>query len=470
MMSDTPNEVKLDQKKSGKLKLDKRDWKEWIILLVVLAGTLIGSLVGGLSDHYISRHDHTIIANITPAQLADCPDTTAAKIDSVETEPVAKDPTKKNPCEDWTNCELNGVIMQKREPVMSARVWVVIEDRKGNRFAKSDLTDKRGEFHLESIYPYDFAEGTESVMIYSSKKKWLGAGHGSGKYNYLKRSHNRNNTIDMGWLGFIFLPVVFLCSLVVCFMPTYYRFRYKSSLFLAIVLSLSMIAVIAVSLGYIKGEDNKEEVVTMGFGTVFQGQYAEKENSEWMFSFTTPPKEAYKGNPIKGFGVPLWVMLISVIGAGLYTISIVVWEISHRPRFYYLEQNYPKDLDPEELAAATEEEQVALKAKLKENRALFMGDRKIFRDRMRTIMTHQFYIIFAPLGSIFVYQILVASESANQDTMVAVVALGSGLSLSALLKAGIERSQKLFEGKAAALTASTDQPAAGGDKVEPPKG
>jgi hypothetical protein len=55
------------------------------------------------------------------------------------------------------------------------------------------------------------------------------------------------------------------------------------------------------------------------------------------------------------------------------------------------------------------------------------------RRRLKAIVQHQFYILFAPVGAIFVYQILVVGSAAAASLTVALAALGAGASLSALL-------------------------------------
>ena len=92
--------------------------------------------------------------------------------------------------------------------------------------------------------------------------------------------------------------------------------------------------------------------------------------------------------PVRGFGAPLWVLLLAVLGVGLRTMSIIVNEISHEPDFH----------DPQAV-----------------------------RARIELMVRHQFFMLFAPLGAIFVYQFLVMAESASQPSTVALVSLGAGL-------------------------------------------
>jgi hypothetical protein len=94
------------------------------------------------------------------------------------------------------------------------------------------------------------------------------------------------------------------------------------------------------------------------------------------------------------------------MGAGILTVSLIVGEIG----------NPPGD-DPAEI-----------------------------RRRVQKVVRHQFFILFAPVGAIFVYQLLVVAQAAGNDVTVAIAALGSGIALNSLLNAAIRRATSVIEG------------------------
>jgi hypothetical protein len=97
--------------------------------------------------------------------------------------------------------------------------------------------------------------------------------------------------------------------------------------------------------------------------------------------------------PTKGFGAPLWVLLLSVLGAGVYTINLVVDIVGKRQLF-----------DGEEA-----------------------------RPVLKDMVQHQVFTLVAPLTAIFIYQSMVAIDLAENALPVALAALASGLALNSLL-------------------------------------
>ena len=95
-----------------------------------------------------------------------------------------------------------------------------------------------------------------------------------------------------------------------------------------------------------------------------------------------------------GFGAPLWLLLLAVVGSAVFTIKLVV---------------------------------DSLKTPI-----TFDADR--VRERMAEILRHEVYILFAPLGAIFVYQLLVAAGSASEPITVGLAGLASGIALNNVLE------------------------------------
>jgi hypothetical protein len=244
------------------------------------------------------------------------------------------------------------------------------------------------------------------------------------------------------------------------------RFQYYISVFSAVALTTAMIVLIAISLKNINtrggelGGGRRNVVLSMGFAHVFKGTYVRGVDPEWLFSFTTyrvkpqkvgdddvdaatvvsPAAQAAPVAPsdggtspavpagkavivpkpasepaekaasteeptIQGLGAPLWVLLMSVLGAAVLTISMVVSWVR----------------DP-----------------------LDFSDEKGLRQRLENIVRHQFYVIFAPIGSVFVYQALIVSQAASQPLAVGIAAFGSGMALNRLLDVALDAATKYW--------------------------
>jgi len=66
-------------------------------------------------------------------------------------------------------------------------------------------------------------------------------------------------------------------------------------------------------------------------------------------------------------------------------------------------------------------------------------------DRIKVMLEHQFYMMFAPLGAVFVYQLLVLAEAAGSPVTVAIAAMGSGASLNKLLQVAVQRAGEALD-------------------------
>ena len=63
------------------------------------------------------------------------------------------------------------------------------------------------------------------------------------------------------------------------------------------------------------------EILSLGFASIYHGRYVEGDEHEWLLSLTSPLFEAAAAEGddpdrvSRGFGAPLWVILVSVLGA-----------------------------------------------------------------------------------------------------------------------------------------------------------
>jgi hypothetical protein len=105
------------------------------------------------------------------------------------------------------------------------------------------------------------------------------------------------------------------------------------------------------------------------------------------------------------------VLLVSVIGAGVITVALIVEEITKMQGIITLG---PDDRPGE------------------------------IRKHAQVLIQHQFFILIAPLTAICVYQTMVVGSAASSTFTVGLAALGAGPSLSALLTKAGAAAGKLF--------------------------
>ncbi len=125
----------------------------------------------------------------------------------------------------------------------------------------------------------------------------------------------------------------------------------------------------------------------MGFASLFRGRYTGDVDKEWLISLTAAPATS---GPAPGQAAPV---------------------TNARPRG---SATFPASTKPERDAVKAREEK---------------------------IVRHQFLILFSPLSAIFVYQMLVAANTASQPLAVAVAMLGAGPVLNALLDKAVTTAQ-----------------------------
>jgi hypothetical protein len=324
--------------------------------------------------------------------------------------------SKENTPATWS---LRGRVRLEDSPVKGILVWAVLKDALGNRDSLPTATaDSEGAFVIEP-FPKTIAGHTVTeVTVYAREPastswfSWLKPRPVTGELVLLVGQGSlRRVDFSIWWL--IAPAALFVISIVIAFTTTPSE-AYWGSIFLAFFLTLLTIIEISYGLRYVHTTGEKNEILSLGYASIFRGRYVKGTESEWLFSLTASHEpasnqmstaEALSENasaaegsapPIaRGFGAPLWVLLLAVAGVGLRTIMIIISEIGHLPDFR----------NPAEL-----------------------------RRRTEVLVRHQLFRLFAPLGAVFVYQFLVIAESATQPVAVALVALGAGLTLTTLLE------------------------------------
>lgn len=380
--------------------------------------------------------------------------------------------------------DIEGRVLQDGDGADQAFVWAIVEYTDGEH-ASPPLTEthENGEFLIGQL-PRKLGTSNSEIAqatIYAKKKipgGWFRSPttlRGEDKVqapNVQKATASAQTTAGapaceaaevLGLPPLILAPLImiFLISAMLPFFGEPTRKKYLAAIVLAFCVTGTMIAYFSVGLRFVTTEGKQKEVLQLGFASIYRSSYVEHVQPEWVFSFTAPPPRPTESAPSektqpgfelstnsdmpqatanpsshtkasnsdagsspsqpagaptrkgqtdsvvidRGFGAPLWVLLLSVVGASLVTIGLIVSEIAQMPP-----ANQPDEI----------------------------------RKHIQTIVQHQFFILFAPVTAIFVYQIMLAGSAATSAFTVGLTALGAGPSLSALLTKAGAAATKLF--------------------------
>jgi hypothetical protein len=319
----------------------------------------------------------------------------------------------------WT---LTGRILFEGLPVPATNVWAILSDDQGNRFSPTTITNgPLGEFQIRDIPPSingtnrpKTLEATVQARAHlrvDSRKK-------DSKDTELKLVEGKETLAlgERGGIRWVKLPLsavvpllsIFFGSIVLALLrfPAGCRamqFKYYGSVFFALVLTVAMVIYLSIGLLKINLSGTKGEVVALGFANIFHGTSIKDVEPEWLLSFTAPTSASLASasggaGVAHGFGAPLWVLFMAVLGSGIFTLLILIRGI-----------NDPVDL----------------------------GNEMSVGKRLEEIVRHQFYILFSPVGAIFVYQLMVVAGM-TQPVTLAMVALAAGIALNLLLDRALE--------------------------------
>lgn len=301
------------------------------------------------------------------------------------------------------------VILKDSGRPVKARVWIVAVDGGGNRYAPPDTTtDDVGRFHLGPI-PFVLASDssgiTSDVVVTASGPSPVDSTKtlkGEESLRLTKVGRVRWVTTSPWALGTIGL--IFFLTIVIGVRQTPEtstrgkKPKYYTLVILSFLFTVTMIVMIAGALRSINATGTPGDVIALGFANIYRGTYVEGVADEWLFSLTAPQAWA-PGHVTSGFGVPMWLLLVSVLGAGLFTIALLIKHVK----------------DP----------------------VSFTDDRG-YRDRIEELVRHQFYLLFAPLGAVLVYQLLVAAGSANVQVTVALAIFAAGAMVNVILDKAVK--------------------------------
>lgn len=343
--------------------------------------------------------------------------------------------------------KLKGVLLKDGEPVENALVWLIIQGKSGYETYASPVTDttnKAGEFQFNPIPKYLSREQKKVQTTDNGDKPINKELEKVGKRKIVSRTISskgeeikniivkiktkqddlEEKTLEVNRAGGIrtkvsakvnifqiaYLPFIFLLSILFPIILCSNRAKYYCSIIAAIIFSIGMILTISIWISYVS-IINPNETLSLGF--FHFSHYL----NEWVLSLTSP-----QNIPHSGFWVPVWVMMLSVIGSSLFTILLILKRIEHTPKLFLI------DIESKALEANVNEDAKNELPKILEN-----------------IVRHQFYILFSPLGSIFVYQLLILGDAAGNQTTVAIAALASGIALNTILDKAISLTENLLK-------------------------
>lgn len=334
---------------------------------------------------------------------------------------------------DSIKAKVTGILLFRNTLLPERKIIIALE--KGNRYEYIEMlkTDSLGYFSTtycfaKSIYNDTTTQARLTVKVFYQDNKFI-------------EKHYRFNTgtigerpIDVDLKFPIIIVLVFVLSISIPFLILKPSWKFLFSITLAFVFSFAMISAVAIGLHYLNKTGDKDDLLTLGFASVFHERYVENDSEEWILSFTSRYKDSEKGI-VKGFGAPLWVLFLSVIGSGLYTITLICNSIVKRPKFAQINENFLEQEDEpfgEEVIPVNDPEG---NKNANENEKSQLG---IFRAFENEIIKHQMYILFSPISSIFVYQTIVVTGAGASTIVVALAALGSGLTFNIILNKAIK--------------------------------
>jgi len=320
--------------------------------------------------------------------------------------------------------QVSGRVISNGESVANANVRVIATDDRGNRQSPLAVkTDSDGGF---VIGPIDSVLGIDSNQIVS-KIKITAIGSiierdtavvlQKTEILFISKISISVKVLDFflgnpGWY-FLLSGAIFIISILVAVFKWPLKaiyIKYVSSVSLALMLLLTMVIFLASAMHVINHEEPNDQLTHFGFVSIYEGRYVKDVQKEWLVSFTAQnkPENGSEQDIEKGFGAPLWVLLLSVIGAGLFTIILVIDAITG-----------PKGLDEWKKLKKLEPQVEEAKQEAEWH--------KLNRQKIQVVVKHQFFVWFAPIGAIFIYQLLVISGTAYNQYTVALASLAAGV-------------------------------------------
>ena len=358
---------------------------------------------------------------------------------------------------------ISGNVVGKETGNAPPEVFVILTDSLGNQFSAFSTAQNFVEKHEgEKSKAVSFFDISLTQLFSTSKNATVNeivvSAIGKGSYYSTIRGKKTLdpdlNKQDPRWTKasgkpFLASMILFLVAFILSLSHTgnqlYLRAAYYAIVVIALAFTVAMIVFISTASQELAASKDDKTVISLGFAHVFFGSYiGGSDSSDWLLSLTTPPETravvdsvrsqsvGRSGDPdqgtvsssepfksittgkktsedlskktpnlsdrkteaIKGFGAPLWIILLAVVGSAVFMIKLLVDSLKKPVSFSPI----------------------------------------LIRARMAEIVRYQVYIFFAPLGAIFVYQLLVAAGSASEPITLGFAALAAGIGLNNLLE------------------------------------
>lgn len=343
--------------------------------------------------------------------------------------------------------KVKGRVLDGGEEVNGATVWATIEDEHRLRYQlESVKTTNDGAFVIpirNEQVPSLSSDWEATIAVTAvADTGWLGqeeTGREVLSTYAAPRSMDTMLSLSLVLLWLFLFSIVFAL-----FSPKrkgWARHSYRMALVFALLSSVGII----MALMYVSGVlfvDSPEDANTsngitrLGFLYVYEGQFDHRLSPEMVLSLSPPDRLAKSAVPsatlpegatgdvspkrapapdsnfdehARGFGAPVWVVLLSVIGAAILPVIIILRDIGE-----------PPDYDA--------------------------NDRSRILKRFENVVTHQCFIFFAPLGAIFLYQILLVSDAVGQPVTVGLAALGAGATMKVVVEKAVLFARNLARG------------------------
>lgn len=396
-----PEEEGLNKLKTEVANLDRGAWLSAFLVYGGIASVFLWNWLG------IGETELQVVVRVIPASdsIVRVPDSAGAPEDST----VSVGP--------W---QVQGRVIYEGVFPEGASVWAIARGANGHEFApQPGETDASGAFDLGPI-PADFGKGGATVTV-SARARIP-----TSEDDSITREGQAVVGLGGGAGGTTALPAalmsivgLFFASILIGLWPWPEKWSWLTAKYVVVValaftitctvlyqLGLSLIRVEEITAGLSEGQP-----LRLGFASIFRGSYVDGFPEDWIFSLTEKATVPVAGDGtrqlVQGFGAPMWGLLLSVFGASLFTVWLIVNGIK------------------EDFRALTSQ------------RA---------KERVRLVVVHEFYVIFAPFGAILVYQAMVAGGMAEEPVTVALVLLASGVGLNVILNQALARFSSVFTG------------------------
>jgi hypothetical protein len=327
--------------------------------------------------------------------------------------------------QDGGSYTVTGRVLQHGLPLNEALVWLVAYDSFGIAYSpRAQRTNSEGEFSIASIpMKIDAKDAVKEIRITAVTSGFLTSTRTESR---LSLEHDRLalkfSEMNTSWS--VWVPLIcFFFSIAVVGGASLYKslasLAYYVGLGFSFLLTATTVWSIAGAINTFNTSVQHREIRNLGFLTMFEGTYVEGGGTEWLVSLTRPsnyisdsqsPDKSH-APVVHSFGAPVWVIFLTILGAGMLMIILIIQGVSGPPKF---------DDPSAELEVS---------------------------QRMRTILEHQFFVLAAPLTGIFIYQLLVIAGAAKEPVTVATVILGAGATLNVLLARAVKSAEQYIQGK-----------------------